>query len=363
MKCKNRKFFHGALALILASIACNMPSGAPVDTAGQIQTASSVPVTEPSTISTEIPAATSTPAPVVHVVSPVSGAFHESTAHDNEESATYESKSVRFGDVFEVNRFERPFTVEDMTYLPYIDIFDFVMTSDADWYYVDLSMIGPDTATGNAHGTYGVEFDLDVDGRAEILLLAEDPGSQWSTDRVRVYLDGNGDVGGAQSLPDAGYKGDGFETVIFDSGYGDDPDLAWAQSVIKTRATVKFAFKKSLLRNYSKFMWSVLASKDPLDPGKFYFNDYYTEEVAGSPDKESKFYPIKEIAAFDNSCRVPTGFKATGLEPLGCNVSVQIAQPNEDPSNPSPSDPGIIIFWIPTDIDWCLILDCSPVIK
>lgn len=53
-------------------------------------------------------------------------------------------KSVRFGDVFDANRFERPFTVEDMTYLPYIDIFDFEMTSDLDWYYVDISMIGPD---------------------------------------------------------------------------------------------------------------------------------------------------------------------------------------------------------------------------
>jgi hypothetical protein len=350
----NRQFskaFHGLLILILASIACNIPSGSPSKTDGQAQVATSAPVVAV----VDTPAPTLTPAPIVHLVSPISGTFHESTAHDNEESATFDFKNVRFGDVFEANRFERPFTVEDMSYLPYIDIFDFVMTSDADWYYVDVSMIGPDPATGGVHGTYGIEFDLDVDGRAEILLLATDPGSQWSTDRVQVFLDGNGDVGGAQSSPDAGYTGDGFETVVFDSGIGDDPDLAWAQSVIKKRATVKFAFKKSLLRSYSKFMWSVLASKDPVDPGKFYYNDFYSEAAAGSPNKESEFYPIKDIAAFDNSCRVPTGFQATGFEPLGCKVSAQIAQ--DDPSHP-----GTILIWIPTDIDWYLIFDCNPVI-
>ena len=347
----NSNIFHGLLILILASVACNMPAAGPAEK--EIQATQIAPIVA-TTIISETLAPTSTPAPVVHVVSPISGTFHESTAHDNEESTTYESKSVRFGDVFDVNRFERPFTVEDMTYLPHIDIFDFEMTSDTDWYYVDISMIGPDPTTGGAHGTYGIEFDLDVDGRAEILLLAEDPDPQWSTDRVKVYLDGNGDVGGAQSLPDIGYTGNGFETLIFDSGYGDDPDLAWAQSIVKTRATVKFALKKSLLRNYSEFMWSVFASQAPVDPGKFYFNDFYTEEAAGSPDNENKFYPIKDIAAFDNSCRVPTGFKATGAEPLGCNVAIQVAEGHDDPG---------IIFWIPVDIDWCLIFDCRPPIK
>lgn len=355
MKQKDCKNLCGVLILILSSIACNMPSGVPTQIPVRVEEAA----TMPPVADTETPSPTPAPAPVVHVVSPVSGLYHESTAHDNEESATYDSKNVRFGDVFAANRFERPFTVEDMTYLPYIDIFDFEMTSDSDWYYVDVSMIGPDPVTGSVHGTYGVEFDLDVDGRAEILLLVENPGSSWSTDHVKVYLDGNGDVGGAQSLPDIGYTGNGFETLIFDSGNGEDPDLAWAQSVVKTRGAVKFAFKKSLLRNYHTFMWSVFASKEPVDPGKFYFNDYYSEAAAGSPDKKSDFYPIKDIAAFDNSCRVPTGFKATGLEPLGCNVSIQVAeQQHEDPSKP-----GVTIFWIPTDIDWCLIFTCGPIIK
>jgi hypothetical protein len=352
MKHMKLRSLNGFLALALASMACNLPAGAGLE-APTVQESPSAP---PAIVSTETAIPTSTSAPIVHLVSPISGQFHESTAHDNEESATYEAKDVRFGDAFDTNRFERPFTLEDMTYLPHIDIFDFEMSSDADWYYVDISMIGPDPETNSVRGTYGIEFDLDVDGRAEILILAEDPGSQWSTDRVKVYLDGNGDVGGAQSLPDIGYTGNGFETLIFDSGQGDDADLAWAQSVIKTRAMVKFAFKKSLMRSYDKFMWSVFASNGPVDPGKFYFNDFYTAAAAGSPNKESEFYPIKDIAAFDNSCRVPTGFQATGLEPLGCSVAVQVAKEKPDPDNPPP------IIWL-IDIDWCLILDCRPVIK
>ena len=219
MRMDRWKSLHALLILILASVACNIPSGAPGD---------QIPATalEPSTSSTETPSPTLSPTPVVHVISPVSGLYKESTAHDNEESTTYKYKNVQFGDVFEMNRFERPFSLEDMSYLPYIDIFDFEMTSDPNWYYVDMSMIGPDPATGGVHGTYGIEFDLDVDGRAEILVLADNPGPSWSTDHVRVYLDGNGDVGGTQSSPDAGYRGNGFETMIFDSGQGTDPDLA-----------------------------------------------------------------------------------------------------------------------------------------
>lgn len=346
---QNHRFFSFFLILVLVSLACNLP-------AGTSSTPTEIVVPQAEAAATEVPLPTSTPAPVVHSVYPVSGQYHESTAHDNEESATYEFKNVQFGDVFEVNRFERPFTVEDMSYLPYLDIFDFVMTSDSTWYYVDIKMIGPDPATGGVHGTFGIEFDLDIDGRAEILVLVTDPGSTWSTDRVQVYLDGNGDVGGGQSAPDIGYTGNGFETLIFDSGQGEDPDLVWAQTKITKRATVQFAIKKSLLRSYTKFMWSVFASKDLVDPTKFYYNDTHSEAAAGSPNKESEYYPIKDIAAFDNSCRVPTGFQASGFEPMGCNVATQVAK--EDPDNP-----GIILIWIPTDINWCLIIDCDPVIK
>jgi len=349
MRCGTLKILHFILLLVVLSFACNLPSGA----SGRLVEAAN----SPSAATTASPTVTATLAPVVHVVQPADkGVTHESTAHDNEESGIYEYRDVKFGDVFDVNRFERPFTTVEMSYLPYIDIFDFEMTSDTAWYYVDIKMIG--VIPGGVQGTFGIEFDLDVDGRAEILILLLDPGAQWSTDRVRVYLDGNGDIGGQQSLPDLAYSGNGFDTLIFDAGYGEDPDLAWARAAIKTRPVVQIAFKKTLLRSYQEFMWSVFASANPVDPAKFYYNDTYTEAGAGSPDKENEYYPIKEIAGFDNSCRVPTGFEATGFEPLGCRVSIPVVKGEAPP--PAPGEP--LLIWH-LQIDWCAIMGCGPIVK
>ena len=51
---------------------------------------------------------------------------------------------------------------------------------------------------------------------------------QWSTEGVQVFADCNHDTGGLSAeLSDAPFDGDGYETKIFDSGIGDDPDLAW----------------------------------------------------------------------------------------------------------------------------------------
>jgi len=38
-------------------------------------------------------------------------------------------------------------------------------------------------------GNYGVELDLDVDGRGDWLVLASKPTSTWSTLGVRVWQD------------------------------------------------------------------------------------------------------------------------------------------------------------------------------
>jgi hypothetical protein len=341
------KITSSLVILILATLACNVPSGGPAE-----------PTTPPELL---LPSATDTAVPtaaaIVHLISPAQGTKHESTAHDNEESAFYDLKNVEFGDDFKINRFERPFTSVEMNYIPYIDIMDLEMTSDQNWYYVQIKLIGVDPATGGIHGVYGLEFDLDIDGRSEILILAEDPGSEWSAERVRVYLDGNGDIGGQGSTPDTAYTGNGYETMIFDSGQGEDPDLAWARAVMGNRPVAEFGFKKSLLRSYTKFMWSVLASASPIDPSKFYFNDTFTEEGAGSPNKKNAYYPVKELSAYDNTCRVPTGFDATGAEPLGCLVYTP-PEPGE-PGQPG----GPHIFWIPHDIPWCAIFECGPIVK
>ena len=243
-------------------------------------------------------------------------------------SKNFEERNVQSGDEFRINRFERPFTAETMDYLPHIDIVGMSMTEDADWYYIQIKVVGTDPATGELSGLYGVEFDLTLDGKTEFLFLAQGPvGSEWTAQGVSMHADLNGDIGGTSSRPDDIYSGDGYETKVYDSGQvlvadqGGDPDLGWVRGSTQTNV-VEIALKKAVLKDYPKWLWNPLASAYPLDPTKFYFNDTFTLERAGSPTK-GEFYPLKELAGFDNTCRVPAGFQPDGSEPLGCSVAVQ----------------------------------------
>ncbi len=257
---------------------------------------------------------------VVHSLIPNAGPNAVANAHDNEESTSFESKSVSNGDIFDVNRFERPFTAGDMTYLPYVDIADISMSEDPNFYYIQIKLVGVDAETGGIKGMYGVDFDLNTDGKAEVLLLAEAPaGAAWSTDGVSLYVDEDDNVGGQSIKPDEVYAGNGFEKLVFDTT-GDDPDMAWAHFVNTSAPIVEFAVKKGILENTPKFMWSAMASASAIDPARLYYNDSFSLARAGSPKKGDQYYPLNELAGFDNTCRLPAGFVATGAEPLGCVV-------------------------------------------
>lgn len=315
MKRNRFNLFPLVMIVVFTVTACGLPGlpgAAPTDTLvpPTLSPTSTVPP-EPS------------PVLVEHLTKPTAGSQAVANAHDNEESETFEERSVRGGDDFRINRFERPFTANDMQYLPHVDIVGMSMTKDDAWYYVQIKLVGVDPQTSDLNGTYGVEFDLNIDGKTEVLVLAQGPlGAEWTTDGVTVYADINGDIGGISSKPDEIYAGNGYETIVFDSGRGDDPDFAWARAS-KDNEVVEIAVKQQALRDYPKWMWNPLASAYPLDPTKFYFNDNYTLERAGSPVRGSEFYPLKELAGFDNTCRVPANFQATGSEPMGCQVAVE----------------------------------------
>ena len=299
--------------------ACGLPAfGAKTN---PTEAAPVVAVTEPAVVPVIEPAAATEPAAaVVHTLDPSTGTDQVSNAHDNEETTTFADKGVRGGDDFRSNRFERPFTAGDMTYLPYIDIVDVGMTSDEKFYYIQIKLAGVDATTSGIKGYYGVEFDLDKDGKTEFLVLAEAPaGKDWTTDGVQVFVDENGDIGGLSSKPDDVYAGDGYEKLAFDSGVGSDPDLAWARFLNNSTPVVEIAFKKDVLKIVPDFMFSVLSSETKPDPTKMYFNDTMSEQRAGSPIKGNQYYPLNELAAYDNTCRLPAGFEPKGDEPYGCS--------------------------------------------
>lgn len=266
--------------------------------------------------------------PIVHTVIPQGGLKARAYAHDHEESATSDKKNVTAGDEFRKNQFERPFTANEMTYLPDLDIVDFGITSDDQFFYISIIASGVDAVSGTMTGIYGVEVDRDFDGRAELMLGVLPPYStEFTAENVVVLADLNGDIGGPTATrPDQGFEGNGYDGIIFDLSqniHPDDPDLAWVRFVDGDRPSIEIAYRKWIFRGGDEqFMWNVFSfsAEQGLTPQGFNFHDSISDIEAGSPNKGDANYPIKELAAMDNTCRVPMGFNATGSEPLGCLV-------------------------------------------
>jgi hypothetical protein len=310
-----------------------------VSSEAALVTPESVSPTQPSTNPTTPPVIE----PVTHVTIPSAGTSDRATAHDNENSLFFDTKKVKTGDEFYKNRFERPFTSVDMAYLPDLDIVNFSITSDEKFFYIKISMVSLDKLTQSLKGSYGVEIDRNADGRAEILLTTRPPyTTEFTADNVAAYLDVNSDVGGGViNRPDT-LANDGFETTIFDLSQGiypkDDPDLVWVrQTTDGDLPAVEIAFEKWIFKDGKEsFMWSVLSSESVIDPAKLYYNDHFTAEQAGAANSDDPNYPIKDLAAVDNTCRVPLGLQATGKEPLGCYVQGGEAEAKATPSADGP---------------------------
>ena len=233
-----------------------------------------------------------------------------------------------------MNLYERPFTSTSMDYLPDLDILGARLMRDTTWVYINISLEGQNSA-GGLLGDYGAELDLNLDGRGDMLLMAKKPGSAWSTDGVRAWTDPNNDVGGARPiLSDPPSNTDGYETIVFDSGVGSDPDAAWARISPTDPNSVQIAFKNTLIKNAATFMWGAWAMDDSmLHPEWFDYNDHFTLAQAGSPlIEDTQNYPLKALAEVDNTCRWVVGFTPSGNEPGICPV----------PPTPTPIKPGSI---------------------
>ena len=170
-------------------------------------------------------------------------------------------------------------------------------------------------------GQYALEVDTDMDGRGDFLVIAEHPsGNDWTTAGVQIYVDANGDVGGENIINgDSEGRGNGFEILAFEQGSGDDPDAAWARVSPGHPNSVEVAFKASFLEGDSTYMVGLWSANGTLDAALFDLNDHFTHEQAGEANEEfANFYPIKELAEMDNTCRAGMGFVPSGNEPAIC---------------------------------------------
>jgi len=321
MKRRSAKSPLALTVVILAVLACNIPSAA-----------TEVPATEPPPTELVVVVAntaTSSPPteiPIQHQIIPVSLPENRSGhAGDYDSSATAAEKKSNGGDRFTFERFERPFNANTMdVYFPNLDIIDTFVFQDDTWVYGTIQVVDRSAATSSPY-RFAMQLDTEADGKGDFLVIASNPPStDWTTDGVQVFQDTNSDVGDLTAMftDENATDGDGFETMIFDQGKGDDPDIAWIRVSPREANIVEIAIKRSVLNNTFIYMVDMWAGHASLDPALFDYSDHFTHTQAGAADPElPNFYPIKEVYELDNTCRMAVGFQPTGAEPGLCPVN------------------------------------------
>lgn len=328
------RFTLAAVAIGAAVLACGFPGAAPevdvnalvsqtLEAAGTLLAATLLaaqPTVPPpaDTLAVVTPEPSST-APIVHVLTLGSPGLAARFLTDRSSSSLAGEKRT-IADDFNNGFFERPLSLPGMDYQPFLDLTRGEISAGGGWVYVTIFLEGSPPAGQPAN--YGVEIDLDLNGRGDWWVVGAAPqATAWTTDGVRVYHDVNHNVGGTTPVKsDApAFSGDGYETLVFDGGAGPDPDAAWIRLSPSNAKNVDIAFKHSLISGDSEFLWGIWSDANP-QPGWFDYNDHFTLEQAGSPLIESSFYPLRDLSAVDSSCRWGYDFNPTGSEPGVCRV-------------------------------------------
>ncbi|GAB4567169.1 MAG: hypothetical protein Fur0017_07350 [Anaerolineales bacterium] len=223
-----------------------------------------------------------------------------------------------------------------MTYIPDMDISAFGISQDDDWYFVSIGLVG-NNPNSSSNIRFALELDTDLDGFGDFLIIADPPYSEsWTADNIKIFADSNHNTAGISPLKsDAPFDGDGYDTLIHSplEERGDDVDLAWIRINAGRFATVQFAFKKSF--SGDSFMYSVIADAGLKDVTRFDYVDYFTESEAGSPVRDNRNYPLKELYAVDNTCFQAFGFFPSMFEPRICPDIVQPENIIRDPRGPT----------------------------
>ena len=337
-----RRTLFICVALLLASLACTIDFGGSSDaqetlTAIYLQeTLDAQSMAEAVPVQEEAAALPTDTVQVTHSITPGNPGWVSQWWLDTDSSGTASQNRANGGDYLNQNLLERPFTAQDMTYRPDVDLGRVEISQDNTFYYFLLHLDGVHSESGTLDAFYGIELDLDKDGRGDLLLWARGDGSTtWNIEDVFVYSDENNDVGGLRAmLADAPSSGlDGYEKALFSPENLGDPDAAWKRADPSDNNVMQLAIKKSLMNNASTFMWSAWADDGVIDPGKFDYNDQFTLTEAGSPISGVSDYPLKVLSLADNTCRLAYGYEETSDAAWLC----QRAEPTPQPTIAQPT--------------------------
>jgi hypothetical protein len=230
------------------------------------------------------------------------------------------------GDEFNDGRFERPFD-QKMGYLGNLDIFrSTLVRTDPDFIDVSIQVVRPVSAAINNQAYYGLELDLNCDGRSLFMIRGLGPLSEtWSTEGVDVWKSTSAEqpavVAEEGVIPVTGSLG--FDVNLMKAGRGADTDLAWIRLKPGSDDTVEIAFKNSIVGGAKgKFIWRPFTDGAVFSENQYDLQVNYTLEQAGSPYRGEPDYPLKDVFAVDNTCRATSGYLAIGNVPGICPLSI-----------------------------------------
>jgi hypothetical protein len=229
------------------------------------------------------------------------------------------------------NLLERPVSADMGLFYPYIDILTAQVGKSGDWYYASIDVFGARIADDGVPVTYFFELDINQDGRGDLLLAVTNlSDANWTVNGVRAWRDLNNDVGGTTAVRADSQPGDGYETLIFDQGQGDDSDLVWARHNPNRLEQIEFAFKPDILDGAISFMWWAGAMRGNFYPGDFDLVDsqnealrYEIDTTCGWVFGHEKGYNLKKCYIPPNPTAKP---KESVAEPKVC-----IQPPQPDP--------------------------------
>lgn len=337
-----RTFVLGLSALALVALSCNVTGNAPsIDVAVALtQTQAAVgtqagqpPAPEAATpgapADTAAPEATATETPepspttrppVVHAAQPGNPGGATNFVYDRSSKALANERRA-IGDDYTRNWLERPFSADAMDYQAHLDLTRVEYAVGAPWIYFTLFIEG--LPPEDSPATYAIEIDMDKDGRGDWLIAGEaPPDSTWTSDGVRAYRDTNNDVGASRPMvTDAPVtSGTGYDELVFDEGYGTDPDAAWIRRAPSGASEIEIAVKNSLIGQYGEFLWGGWTDEGVRNPAWADYHDRFTLAEAGSPANDSSNYPLKAVSAVDSTCRWGAGFTPEADDPGVCPV-------------------------------------------
>jgi hypothetical protein len=226
------------------------------------------------------------------------------------------------GDDFLHNLFERPID-QNHAYRPDLDILSATLSMDSRWYFVTILVDGLQAGQAALNAPYGVELDVDVNGRGDFVVWARPPFPKtWARENMTVYGSSKDTVGGPHPLlSDAPWKGDTYDKILFDGQKSSQLNAAWVRISPSDPKSLQIAFSPDIINKPIRFLWSVWADDGIKDPSRFDYNDQFTKQQAGSPYKwDSNYYPTKSINSVDNTCRSAYGFTAHGNLPGECQL-------------------------------------------